>query len=48
MAVNIGGAVDTKFKTLDIEAPEVERFIKENTGTYSHAAIIGIEVIPEQ
>jgi len=51
MAANVGGSVLSEFKTFDIDAPELEAFLREytdrsKTGTcYWHRQVIGAEVI---
>lgn len=49
MAANIGGSVESKVKTFDVECPVVEAFLREklpNPG-YSHRQVIGIEILEE-
>jgi hypothetical protein len=47
MASNVGGAVLSEYTTFDIEAPEVESFLRVSQGTYGHRQIIGIEIVGE-
>lgn len=49
MAVNVGGAVHTSFRTFEIDAPELEAFLREPTGknwSYAGRHVIGIELAP--
>jgi hypothetical protein len=50
MAANVGGSVHTEYDTFEIEAPEVERFLRTGKGspewTYAHRQIVGVELIP--
>jgi len=45
MAANVGGAVFTEFKTFDISAPEVEKYLKRDAGTYKQTQIVGVELV---
>jgi len=36
MAANVGGNVLTTHKSFDIDAPELEAFLREKLGEYSH------------
>lgn len=48
MAANVGGEVETVYKTFDFDLPELERFMIDGASqTYSHRQIIGAEVLPE-
>lgn len=46
-AANSGGPVVTEYKTFDIEAPQVETWLRENSGLYMQRQLVGIEVLPE-
>lgn len=50
MAANCGGSVDTKFRTFDVDLPEVEAFLREPNGVgvwrYAHRQVKGVEVLP--
>ncbi len=50
MAANCGGAVETRYKTFDVELPEVERFLREVTDNklmqYTARQIVGWELLP--
>jgi hypothetical protein len=35
------------WKSFDIEAPEVEKYIAEANGSYSSASVVGVEILPE-
>lgn len=49
MAVNVGGAVHTAYKTFDVDLPEVEKFLTANIGSYAQAQVTGVEAIePKQ
>lgn len=45
MAASVGGNVLTSFKTFDVEVPEIEAWLCYEPNGYSHAQVIGIEVI---
>lgn len=45
MAVNVVGSVHTEHKTFDVEIPELEKYLRESNGTYSHANVIGVELL---
>jgi len=46
MAGNVGGSVLEKFKTFDVELPEVEAHLNAVKGNgYAHAQVIGVEII---
>lgn len=46
MAANCGGDVLTSFKTIDIEAPEVESEMTSTVGNiYAQSQIIGVEIV---
>lgn len=44
MAANVGGSVQTTFRTFDVELTEVEAFLREDQGTYGHRQVTGIEL----
>jgi hypothetical protein len=52
MASNVGGSVLSEFKTFDIDAPELEAFLREYTGRsktgtcFWHRQVIGVDVLP--
>lgn len=43
MAANVGGSVHTTIRTFDIEAPELEAYLREPMGTYAHRQVLGVE-----
>ena len=45
MAVNIGGPVETAVRTVDIDAPELEKVLRRTLGTYEMQHVTGIEVL---
>lgn len=45
MAANVGGSVLTTFKTFEVALPEIEEWLRKRQGCYSHAQILGIEII---
>lgn len=45
MAANVGGAVNTTWRTFDIEAPELEAYLRENVGTYGQRQCRGVELL---
>ena len=45
MAANVGGSVHTTFRTFDIEAPELDRFLRENLGLQCHRQVTGVELL---
>lgn len=48
-AINVGGPVDVRHKTIDIDAPELESYLRQeelpSTHKYTHREVIGVEVI---
>jgi hypothetical protein len=48
MAANVGGPVTTSYRTFDIDAPEVETFLRKPWRNYEERGIIGIELLPEK
>lgn len=48
MACNVGGAVNSSFKTFDISAPEVEAFLRASQGTYGQRQVVGVEITDQQ
>lgn len=50
MAVNVGGSVLTKYRTIDINAPEVEAALmsggSNQDGSFEHTQVVGVEVLP--
>ena len=49
MAANVGGSVLTTFKTFDVEAPEVEAWLKLPEGNiYAQVQIIGVELVKQE
>lgn len=49
MAANVGGSVHRTLRTFDIEAPELEAFLRERFSispapSYCHRQVIGVEV----
>jgi hypothetical protein len=45
MAANVGGAVRTELKTFDIEAAELEAYLRYDVGQYVQRQVIGVEVV---
>jgi len=45
-AANVGGPVDTRHRTFDIDAPEVEAFLK-GSGKWNSRSFVGIEVVEQ-
>lgn len=45
MAVNVGGPVQTRCKTFDVEMPDLERFMLDRDNAYLEKHIVGVEVI---
>jgi hypothetical protein len=49
MAANVGGHVETSWKTFDVDLPEVEAFLREPLRAnwkYTSRQVKGVEVIP--
>lgn len=46
MAANVGGPVQTWCKTFDVEAPELEAVLRDQSSKYREAHVIGVEVLP--
>ncbi len=44
MAANVGGAVNTSFKTFEIAHIDLESFLAEDVGTYGQRQIVGCEI----
>lgn len=45
-AANVGGPVETQYKTIDWDIPELERLLKQaKETTYAYAEVIGVEVL---
>lgn len=49
MAVNVGGAVYTNFRTFDVSLPEVEAALdsggRNEDGSFEHTQVVGVEII---
>jgi len=45
MAANVGGNVLTSVKTIDIDAPQLEAYLREKLGTYSQRQVIAVELL---
>jgi hypothetical protein len=43
MAVNVGGAVESEFKTFDISAPELEAYLSRKLPSQSSRFVVGVE-----
>lgn len=43
-AINVGGPVDTKFKTFDVSLPELEEYL-ERRSQYESKEVIGVDVV---
>ena len=48
MAANVGGPVQTEYKTFDIEAPDLEAFVTAQMGSCDQRSIVGIEVLNQE
>jgi hypothetical protein len=46
MAANVGGSVNTTYRTIDLEHPILEEFLARKMGDYGHRQVIGVEVVP--
>ncbi len=50
IAANVGGSVETTFRTFDVILPELEAFLRQPEGppkwSYSHRRVKGVEVLP--
>jgi len=47
LAANIGGAVETQYRTFDVDLPEVEEFLSEPKSrkwAYAHRQVVGVEI----
>ncbi len=44
-AANVGGPVDSRFKTFDVLIPELEQYLKKNNCQYVSCEVIGVEVV---
>ena len=47
MAANVGGSVHSSIRTFDVEAPELERWLRQDSGVYVHRQVTGVECIPD-
>jgi hypothetical protein len=47
MAANVGGSVNSTFRTFDIHCPSVEAFLSEKLPSLAHRQVLGIEQIGE-
>lgn len=47
-AANVGGPVDTEYKTFDVDLPEVEAWLLKNSGKYLWSEIVGAEIIKKE
>ncbi len=50
LAANLGGAVLTRFKTFDVDLPEVEAALMaggQSETAFAHGQIVGCEIISE-
>lgn len=49
MAAHVGGSVLTRYRTIDIEAPEVEAALmsggSKEDGAFEHTQVVGVEVV---
>jgi hypothetical protein len=52
MAVNVGGAVYTYFRTFDVELPEIEAALdsggRHEDGSFEHTQVVGVEVLRKE
>lgn len=47
MAANCGGAVETTYRTFEMDAPELEAFLREpksKNWTYAQRQVVGVEL----
>ena len=44
MAANVGGSVHSSYRSFDIDAPELEAFLRETIGTYAQRQVVGWEL----
>lgn len=44
-AAHVGGPVNVTHKTFDIEAPEVEAFMRESMSEFCNRVLVGVEII---
>lgn len=44
MAANVGGSVHTVFKTFEIDAPDLERYLNEKMYNTQHRQVVGVEL----
>lgn len=45
MAANVGGPVQTWFKSFDIDAPELEKFLRTTDLQYREKHVAGVELL---
>lgn len=46
-AAHVGGPVHVAYRTFDIEAPELEAFIRAPRGSFMNRQVSGVEILPE-
>jgi hypothetical protein len=44
MAANVGGNVETTFRTFEFGIGPLEDFLREKLGNYAHRQVIGVEL----
>ena len=44
MAANVGGPVQNRLRTFDVDLPELEAFLREDLGVYADRQVIGVEL----
>ncbi|HXR93738.1 MAG TPA: hypothetical protein VN750_26030 [Steroidobacteraceae bacterium] len=46
MAANVGGPIESTFKTFDVEIPAAEAFLRQPLAAYEQRQIVGVELLP--
>lgn len=52
MAANVGGSVYVKYRTFDVDLPEVEQALRSGgyneDGSFEHTQVVGVEILPDE
>jgi len=48
MAANVGGNVQTSYRTFEIDHPQIEALITPRQASYSEATVVGAEIVAQQ
>ncbi len=45
MAANVGGPVQVKYRTFEVELPELENLLRDKSNVYLQRSVCGVELI---